>query len=809
MIQLKKICMALLVLPAFLLGIVFFNMEVKAADVTDSTVKILIGDGTKSRHHITLTPGAVSEEFYYEVKGYEVKSSSYASDNPDAFVIQDTEKGKCKVEAVAQGTGLVTLTIQTTDGKTLKEKVFVSVYETIQSCEGVTNKKADVYRCASDNSGVENNDKIGELKKGEKLTITAECDDYFRYALQEETEETSEYHVGFIKMSDVTIPITSISVEKEIYLDMGEEWDLEVEVEPEAATEQNFVYDNGNPAVVVIDADGHITTTKRAGASVIRVSTADGLHKAKCEVHVYSPEYNVPWKDTVEEDGETEPTPPQESAKKPKNKFNFQAAGYTDKSIQLTWNKQKKVKRYEILRSDKKNGTYKTIKKIKAGKKKYIDKKIKFYQNYWYRLVVVKKNNKKAKSDPVKARTKDTADKLNLRVTKTGENSVNLEWKKVKHATGYVIKRRDVWEREEEFKKIGNVGKKKKKFVDKTAKPAKKYEYKVVAERTNNKVKRSNVAAARTLFKYDNNTNISLFQKDYPFVCTDPGQDMNQYSVFGDYYSPVKYSYANGTLTIHLYCEFLQYNPIGGDYDRKVIYLPTDAVLSKYYKIIQDNIKERYEVAIANRGNKEYEFKGMNFDIKFVFHEKSNSKETYHESQIFNEILIGGECPGCSVPGYHWYHHHGRYNYNGDFISRIYMPFTEQLSDNKNEDMRLVNDKQYAYISAHEMGHMLGLDDGYALNEKYDRFTDNEETGVPEKLYPGSYDNIMTERVWDKYLMPNDLEMMFQAYLLSEGKSWTYEFLQSYKTNENAETVISDCILNQFDHYDDETGRIY
>ncbi len=78
-IQLKKFCMGMFVLIVFLLGIIFGRMEVKAADVTDSTVRILIGDGTKSRHHITLTPGAVSEEFYYEVKGYEVKSSSYAA----------------------------------------------------------------------------------------------------------------------------------------------------------------------------------------------------------------------------------------------------------------------------------------------------------------------------------------------------------------------------------------------------------------------------------------------------------------------------------------------------------------------------------------------------------------------------------------------------------------------------------------------------------------------------------------------------------------------------------------------------------
>lgn len=88
----------------------------------------------------------------------------------------------------------------------------------------------------------------------------------------------------------------------------------------------------------------------------------------------------------------------------------------------------------------------------------------------------------------------------------------------------------------------------------------------------------------------------------------------------------------------------------------------------------------------------------------------------------------------------------------------------------------------------------------------YDRFTDNEETGVPEKVYPGNYDNIMRQRIWDKYLMPNDLEMIFQAYLLSEGRGRNY---QACKTNENAGTMISDCILNQSDYYDDVTRRAY
>ena len=198
------------------------------------------------------------------------------------------------------------------------------------------------------------------------------------------------------------------------------------------------------------------------------------------------------WEDPGKEEGSTGNTTIQESSKKPKNKFDFQAYGYTDQSIRLTWKKQKKVKTYEIQRAVKKKGTYKTIKKLKSGKKNYLDKKVKFYKNYWYRLVVVKKNKKKLQSNPVKAKTKDSVVNLDLRVSGVKENSVELEWKKQKHATGYVIKRRNIWDREKDFTKLGKVGKKKLKFVDNTAEPAKKYEYQVIVERTNGKKKRSN-----------------------------------------------------------------------------------------------------------------------------------------------------------------------------------------------------------------------------------------------------------------------------------------------------------------------------
>ena len=210
-------------------------------------------------------------------------------------------------------------------------------------------------------------------------------------------------------------------------------------------------------------------------------------------------------------------------------------------------------------------------------------------------------------------------------------------------------------------------------------------------------------------------------------------------------------------------------------------------------------------MAIANR-EQEYEFQGMDFDIEFSFHEKGDG-EAYHAEQIFNEILIGGECPskGCiySRPEEHWYHEEWATDGNNEDISRIYMPYADQLQNNINEKRKIMPDEGYAYASAHEMGHALGLFDAYPYDDGRDRFTDNEETGVPEPSILGSYDNIMAERVINKFLMPNDLEMMFKAYAVTEGKSWTH--LQMYKTNADLNMVISDCILNQTDYFDDTT----
>ncbi len=929
----------LMMLTFVFMGMLFMKAEVYAAD---STVSIFIGSGTNSRHHMSMHIGKISDEFRFEVKNYKVKSSSYKSSAPGVFKIQKTGDGKCKLQALAEGTGMLTLTVHTTDNKTFTEKVFISVYKSVAQCRAVVKKKTDVYRGATTDAKVETKDKKGEAVKDEQIMINGVCNGYYHFTNASGNTYIDNNNTGFIKKEDVVIPIKSITVsditplsmydqtslditvlpdlavgqqlaysssntdvaeidtggvvtgvgegeavitvsspdgscraectvtvyesvdeykafakdisgvykgitpdsqtgnmdqkgrlakdepvmitgvcgdyyyfrncsgalyrdgrntgfvnQKDVYipieaievpdvirLNISGEAELDAEIEPDSATDQQLTYQSDNTGVAQVNSNG-VVTAVRAGSAVITVSSPDGKIQAQCRVYVSTAD-GAAWSDPGVPSTDNPVSSGQSTKKTVSNKFGFQAKGDTDSTIKLTWKKQKNVKRYEIQRATSKKGKYKRIAKVKKNSKTYIDKKVKFYKKYWYRLVVVKNNNKKAYSNPVSARTKDSKVDIRLTVASEEVDRITLEWNKQKNVSKYVIYRKEIKGQDGEFKQIKEVGKKKTSFVDKSVTEGCRYQYYVVVNKTNKKSVRSKYIEANTLFRYNADDNIAFFKQNYPFVCTDGNQDINDYSVFGGYYSPVKYSFDGKTLTIHVYCEFVRYDKNQDGSYTKVESL-TDAQSAANIALFKSGVETRYRVNVVNS---RYEFRGINFDTRFEFHEKG--KEYYSPAQVFNEILIGGECPDCSlsVPGEHWYHHQWVYARG---ISRIYMPDIEQLADNENRYRRRFDKEQYSYTGAHEMGHMLGLGDAYNY-QGHDRFTDNEETGVLHDEEKQQYDNLMVQREWNKYILPNDIEMMLRAYDISKGKSALGK--QWYKTNEAIGIEISPCILN-------------
>lgn len=88
--------------------------------------------------------------------------------------------GKCKLQTAKEGTGWLILNVTDTKDKKYEEKVYISVYTSINSHKAELNKASSVYRGVSVNAGVENSNNKGNLKKSTIVSVAGECKDYYR-----------------------------------------------------------------------------------------------------------------------------------------------------------------------------------------------------------------------------------------------------------------------------------------------------------------------------------------------------------------------------------------------------------------------------------------------------------------------------------------------------------------------------------------------------------------------------------------------------------------------------------------------------
>ena len=932
-----------------MLAIVGSNIEVIHTTVyaANGTIKIYIGDSKTVRHHKAIGLGERTEEISFKLNDGTVKTSNYESSNPTSFKIVNTGEGKCIVEALKEGTGLVILTVKTKEGETYTEKLFISVFAKIGNYKGLVNKDTDVYRGATDNANVENRDIKGNLKQNTKISVIASCNNF--YLIYEDNLDT-----GFVKKSDINILADTLKInEDNISVTLNNNAQLTTTIYPRITTNKGVNWKSSNKKIATIDSSGKVVG-KSEGTAIITASTKDGSNKTdsvyisiynslvntlgflnidsklykvannkfekgvgkkgdiftivgECEnyylvknqdssvyiddnsnqyCYVLKSNVTIPVKSimfdddvvnisvnelvnlkatvyptiasnkrikyisdnslvarvnstglvkaykegiahitAITEDGQYKDSCAvnvsgiekvswvnNKANKKTKDKFNVK--GKDDKSIIATWGNYKSVKRFELQRANKNSNKYKSIKKLNKKSKQYIDKNVKFYTFYKYRLLIVKTNGKKFYSKIKKARTKDC--KVNINLTASGYtiSSIKLKWNRQKHVKKYEILRAK--NKNGKYKKIKTVSSSKKTYIDKKVKYYKKYYYKVNIIRTNNIDKCSKKVEARTKYKLNKEKNLKFFRTYYPFICTDTSKNINDYYVYDKYYAPVKYQFDGKTLKIHIYIDFVKYIGSKENGYKKTSASRTDGKGGvAYVKLYKQGVKDNFNVDIAEN---KYEFKNVNFSVRVIFHEKG--KERYNSNQYFNEILIGGECPNCTSKGDHWYHQQGFMQWSAEkqdwvsYFSRIYLPYDYQVKSNTAPGYQeTFGKKEYLYTVAHETGHLLGLYDAYSttqLNKNtgkyqlYDRFTDNLETGV-KCIYEENkniYDNLMVEQEWDKRIIANDLEMMLYAYQQTQGRPT--DAYQSYKTVQDLNMVISSCIANKKDLYEED-----
>lgn len=719
----------------------------------------------------------VGDKIQYSATGKNIVWSS--SDSKIADVDSNGQ-----VTGKAEGT--VSITAGVKNGSK-SDSVYVSVYSSLTDTAGYLNTDSKLYKVA--------NDKIerGMGTEGKTLTIVGQCGSYYRVKMDDVTVYTddSKDEYCYVQKSRITIPLQSVEFSKSsISISTNQKIQLSTNFYPENASNSKVEYSSDNVLVAKVNADGLVTTYKE-GVAKITVITEDGNYTDTCTIYV-SDEKNTTWVDSKENTNKVQKV----------TKGKLKAKGKDDESILITWGSYKSVKRYELQRTNKNSNTFKTIKKLGKNTKQYIDKSVKFYTKYKYRLLIVKTNGKKIYSNISIARTKDSKVDITLKVDGYTTKSIKLSWNKQKHVNKYEVYRKKG--KGGKYNKIKTLPKNKNSYIDKKVKYCQNYYYKVKVIKTNKKEKVSGGVKGITKFKFDRTKNLEYFRKNYPFVCTDRTKNINDYYVYDNFYSPVKYQFDGEILKIHLYVEFAKYM---GDEKSGYTKSAASRIDGKggvsFINLYKRGVRENYEVYFVNN---RYEFKGINFCVEVVFHEKG--KEKYNSNQYFNEILIGGECPYCSEEGNHWYHQNAVSEWSSDegkwisFYSRIYLPYDYQLKDNVDIDTRTGFDKiDYKYMTAHETGHVLGLDDAYFSS--YDRFTDNSETGV--KCNDGGksmeYDNLMKQVEWDKPIVANDLEMMLYAYQQGKGRPWT--LYQAYKTVKELNMIISPCIKNQIDLFDD------
>lgn len=154
------------------------------------------------------------------------------------------------------------------------------------------------------------------------------------------------------------------------------------------------------------------------------------------------------------------------------------AVSVSSVQVDLTWNQVPDASKYELFRSEAKDGTYTKIATVKSGNTAYSDKNVKAQTTYYYKLRA--RGGEKTGYSSYSAVYSGWAVKKTkiVSVSSKTRTSLEIKWKKISRAYGYRIQRSD--SKNGKYKTVatiknGNTTK----YVDKKLKTGKKYYYKV------------------------------------------------------------------------------------------------------------------------------------------------------------------------------------------------------------------------------------------------------------------------------------------------------------------------------------------
>lgn len=607
-----------------------------------------------------------------------------------------------------------------------------------------------------------------------------------------------------ITVSDILATSLSITNAKELKnLSVGSTTTAKVTVTPVNTSKKKLLWKSSNPRVASVDQNGTIRVLA-GGSAVITVTEQYSGLTASAAIGA----------------GYAMGAPKGKSQPKIRLKKSTDFRGNT-----ISWNRISGAKYYRVhvehWNKDKRKyvRVYKNGKKVK--KTAYHDGDVSKNQKCRYCVVAYGANNKvltAGKKKAKKATVKATAPDLTVTVGQLGK--LKLDWKKGstrnwKGIQGYKIYRST---REKGHYTLAKTIRKKNTltWTDTKLREGTSYYYRI---RAYGKQKKktitgaySDIKGARTISGTANWNYYNRMKTIWQGVCMEKKsitenqstERMRNYTVKKDGVdvSPyIKYHLTTDTLYIHVYVRFYTYNRKTGKETAAPVTKGTyaddpDKKGKSYREEFVKGVTSTFSTFIqANKDeNGFYDFdKGVAFRTRLVLHEKD--KGSYPTRQEFLGVTIGGNCDCNECLGYNLTENNIGFNYwfhalsctDGSVFSpenMVHIPNNNNLKRKsfKQEKETVLN---FQSLCAHEMGHILGLGDGYRdINNdmKYVvRMTYNFETCFYKKK---EWCNLMLESRDCKIITSNDLEMMLLAYGLSfDPQQKFYTVQQYYKTH--------------------------